>query len=70
MTICHETPSGQRQTLVLPEPAARAHLRQHPLDTEGPCERPVEEPTEPVVESMVVVDKERPMAKTGKRKST
>jgi hypothetical protein len=41
MTICHETPSGQKQTWVLPEPAARAHLRQHPLDTEGPCEESV-----------------------------
>ncbi len=36
---------------MLPEPAARAHLRQHPLDTEGPCEESVEE-------SITVLDRE------------
>ena len=38
MTICHETPSGQRNTLILPRTAALNHLLQHPLDTVGPCE--------------------------------
>jgi hypothetical protein len=38
MTICHETPSGQRNTLTLPIQAALTHLEEHPLDTEGPCE--------------------------------
>ncbi len=32
------------QTLTLPAGAARAHLRQHPLDTEGPCPQPITEP--------------------------
>ena len=41
MTICHETPSGQRITKVLPIAAASAHLEQHPLDTEGPCEESI-----------------------------
>lgn len=42
MTICHRTPSGQENTLTIPRPAAEAHLREHPLDTEGPCPVPVE----------------------------
>ena len=37
MTICHETPSGQRNTLILPRNAALRHLLQHPLDTLGEC---------------------------------
>lgn len=37
MTICHRTPSGQAITLNIPRRAAEAHLRKHPLDTEGPC---------------------------------
>ena len=38
ITICHETPSGQKQTLILPRMAALSHLAQHPLDTIGECE--------------------------------
>lgn len=37
VTICHRTPSGQEKTLVLPRPAAEAHLRNHEEDTPGPC---------------------------------
>lgn len=37
MTICHRTPGGQEQTLILPRSAALAHLMQHPLDTVGAC---------------------------------
>jgi hypothetical protein len=37
VTICHRTPSGQEKTLVLPQPAAEAHLRNHEEDTPGPC---------------------------------
>ena len=37
VTICHRTPSGNEKTLVLPEPAANAHLRNHEEDTPGPC---------------------------------
>lgn len=41
MTICHVTPSGQKQTLTLPKKAALAHLATHPLDFPGTC--PIEE---------------------------
>ena len=37
VTICHRTPSGNEKTLVLPQPAANAHLRNHEEDTPGPC---------------------------------
>jgi len=37
VTICHRTPSGWKKTLVLPRPAAEAHLRNHEDDTLGPC---------------------------------
>lgn len=37
VVICHRTPSGRAKTLVLPQPAARAHLRNHDDDTPGPC---------------------------------
>lgn len=40
MTICHRTPGGTAQTMTLPIQAARAHLREHELDTEGPCPPP------------------------------
>lgn len=52
MTICHETPSGQKQTLTLPRTAALNHLLRHPLDTVGECARPIIEPEvvpEPVI---------------------
>jgi len=41
INICHVTPSGQKNTLNLPIPAALAHLSEHPLDTIGAC--PIEE---------------------------
>lgn len=44
MVICHETASGQRNTLELPRIAALNHLIRHPLDTVGPCE-PIIPPT-------------------------
>jgi hypothetical protein len=39
VTICHRPPGNPSngQTLTLPRSAAEAHLRQHPLDTLGPC---------------------------------
>jgi hypothetical protein len=39
VTICHRPPGNPQnaRTLRLPRPAAEAHLRNHPLDTPGPC---------------------------------
>ena len=37
MTICHETASGQKNTLILPRTAALNHLLRHPNDTLGEC---------------------------------
>ena len=39
VTICHRPPGNPAngQTLTLPQPAANAHLREHPFDTVGPC---------------------------------
>lgn len=46
ITICHTEPNGNKQTLVLPAPAAFAHLSNHPLDTLGAC------PVEPALEEI------------------
>ena len=42
VTICHRPPGNPRnaKTLRVGEPAARAHLRNHPGDTPGPCPPP------------------------------
>ncbi len=42
VTICHRPPGNPRNahTIRVGEPAARAHLRNHPGDTPGPCPRP------------------------------
>jgi hypothetical protein len=39
VTICHRPPGnpGNAHTIRVGEPAARAHLRNHPGDTPGPC---------------------------------
>ena len=39
VTICHRPPGnpGNARTIRVGEPAARAHLRNHPGDTPGPC---------------------------------
>jgi len=39
VTICHRPPGNPTngQTLTLPRSAAEAHLRNHPLDSRGPC---------------------------------
>ncbi len=42
VTICHRPPGNPRNahTIRVGEPAARAHLRNHPGDTPGPCPPP------------------------------
>ncbi len=42
VTICHRPPGnpGNAHTIRVGEPAARAHLRNHPGDTPGPCPQP------------------------------
>jgi hypothetical protein len=57
MVICHRTPSGQEQTMDLPIPAAMAHIRNHPLDTVGPCQAAISMPEEIVIE----MDQEIPL---------
>ena len=39
VTICHRPPGNPSngQTLTLPRSGAEAHLRNHPLDSAGPC---------------------------------
>ncbi len=39
VTICHRPPGNPQngRTLVLPEPAAEAHLKRHKRDTPGAC---------------------------------
>jgi hypothetical protein len=46
VTICHRPPGNPSngQTLTLPRSGAEAHLRQHRLDSRGPCPPPPPKP--------------------------